>query len=355
MLDPTIRKIFQRNIKKITKRMYVVAINHFCRFLEMKPSEVVNSFKKMSNDEMVRIFGDYIKYGREKINSDSLNLYLSKIRMWLFENDVDIYPIEKQINRIFKKYVGRLDTTLKGDIITKDQIIRLLKVADPLMKAVITMLACSGMRIDTLLKLKSEHFLDSLKDDKNCYAIEIPRESSKIGEPYIALITYEAATYLKQYMKIFKPDKHIFNKSYITIHSKFNELCKKANIDRRIQKTKARKIRAIRLHSFRKYFKTTCSVYKVDRMVTEALMGHSLTKFGIESIYDYSIANINYLRSEYEKAIPGLTFQLNINMKKLEEKYSSQLKDINKRINNLYTLIQNQQTIINRILNDIAK
>jgi len=46
----------------------------------------------------------------------------------------------------------------------------------------------------------------------------------------------------------------------------------------------------------------------VDRLATEAMMGHSLTQFGIESVYDYCIAHLDWLRDQYLKALPALTF-----------------------------------------------
>ena len=46
----------------------------------------------------------------------------------------------------------------------------------------------------------------------------------------------------------------------------------------------------------------------VDRLATQAMMGHSLTQFGIESVYDYCIAHLDWLRDQYLKALPALTF-----------------------------------------------
>ena len=37
-------------------------------------------------------------------------------------------------------------------------------------------------------------------------------------------------------------------------------------------------------------------------------MGHSLAAFGVESIYDYAVSNLEYLKSEYLKALNNLLF-----------------------------------------------
>ena len=64
----------------------------------------------------------------------------------------------------------------------------------------------------------------------------------------------------------------------------------------------------VRPHSLRKFFRTTLAVSGVDRLVAEALMGHSLTQFGIESVYNHAVANLEYMRSEYLKALNNLLF-----------------------------------------------
>ena len=37
-------------------------------------------------------------------------------------------------------------------------------------------------------------------------------------------------------------------------------------------------------------------------------MGHSLSKFGVESLYDYCISHLDWLREEYIKVLPAVTF-----------------------------------------------
>lgn len=46
----------------------------------------------------------------------------------------------------------------------------------------------------------------------------------------------------------------------------------------------------------------------VDRMASEAFLGHSLTKFGVESLYDFCITRREWLRDEYLKVLPAVSF-----------------------------------------------
>jgi len=43
-------------------------------------------------------------------------------------------------------------------------------------------------------------------------------------------------------------------------------------------------------------------------MAAKALMGHSLSSFGVESIYNYAISRLDYLRGEYLKVVDSLLF-----------------------------------------------
>ena len=43
-------------------------------------------------------------------------------------------------------------------------------------------------------------------------------------------------------------------------------------------------------------------------MASEAFLGHSLTKFGVESLYDFCITRREWLRDEYLKVLPNVTF-----------------------------------------------
>ena len=62
----------------------------------------------------------------------------------------------------------------------------------------------------------------------------------------------------------------------------------------------------VRPHGLRKFFRTALAIAGVDRLVAEALMGHSLSVFGVESIYNFSASRIDYVREQYLKAVNHL-------------------------------------------------
>ena len=64
----------------------------------------------------------------------------------------------------------------------------------------------------------------------------------------------------------------------------------------------------IRPHSLRKFFPTSLAISGVNHVAAETLMGHSLSSFRVESIYNYAISRPNYLRGEYLKVLNSLFF-----------------------------------------------
>jgi hypothetical protein len=221
-------------------------------------------------------------------------------------------------------------------VLSKEEITRILKIADLREKALITTIASGGFRLNAALKLQLKHFKDNvLERALPCYGLEIPEEMSKEREPYVTFISAEAAEYIRTYLitrqakeEEITPESHIFiaerggqRLSAKRFENVWRDLCRKAGLDLRpvpikgIHKVaggKAVNENAVRyntrIHALRKFFKTACSVSGVDRMASEAFLGHSLTKFGVESVYDFSVGNFEWLRNEYIKVLPNVTF-----------------------------------------------
>jgi hypothetical protein len=64
---------------------------------------------------------------------------------------------------LLARYAGKKERLIKRDIITKEEIVRVLHHADLRECALITLLASSGLRIGkSALKLKVKHFRDNI-------------------------------------------------------------------------------------------------------------------------------------------------------------------------------------------------
>jgi integrase len=279
----------------------------------------------------------------------------------LLENSVKaIDRISREIAREFRRKFGSPKPLLKRDILTKEDIIKILNVADLREKAIICTLASGGFRLSTAINLQLKH-LENIEEDKECYMVEVPEEITKEKEPYVTFISREARDYIRELLLLRSAKgEQIIPESYLfTTHrgnkqlsakrfdNTWRELCKKAGIDLKpiiikgkhpinkrngkvVYEEKPKRYNT-RIHALRKFFKTSCSVAGVDRMASEAFLGHSLASFGMESVYDFCISRREWLREQYLKVLPLVTF-----LKPIEAKSKDAIiMDLQKQIKDL--------------------
>lgn len=334
------RLLSRRSLKVETELNYLKGIDHFCKFTGLTPSQAVEKAKTMSEDEIVNWFREFFIAKRDSLAPKTLWNFTLGVKALLIENGVKtIDRVSREIAREFHRTIGPVRTLLKRDIITKEEIIQILKNAALREKAIISLMASSGLRVSAALNLKLENFKDNLFDESlPCYCIEIGEELSKEGEPYITFCSWEAASYIREFIKLresqgetVKPFSYIFTAyreqrplSVSRFQTYWRDLCREAGVDLRPVKIKGKHVKVvkgggrvyslegkrynIRPHSLRKFFRTTLAISGVDRLAAEAMMGHSLSSFGVESIYNYAVSRLDYLRAEYLKALNNLLF-----------------------------------------------
>lgn len=337
--DPAVRNILRkRRLRPSTWENYLKGIADFCEFLGATPSQVVEKVKAMDEDELIDLFSEWFISRKNSIAPKTMNKLLGGVRIFLLDNGVRaVYRVGREIAREMRNVFGAIRPLVRRDLITKEEIIRLLHYADLRERAIITLLASSGLRVSAAASLRLRNIRDNIWDESlPCYAIEIQEEISKEGEPYITFMSWECAEYIRELLRererkgeTLTPDSPLFITRYhkqisaSRIENIFRDLCERAGVDRRPVTTPGRHavpgkgnktiyrqgvIHNIRVHSLRKFFRTTLQISGVDRMVAEALMGHSLSQFGVESVYNYAVGNLDYLRSEYMKAVNNLLF-----------------------------------------------
>jgi integrase len=339
--DPCIQRLFSRRTVKLeTELNYLKGIDHFCKFTGLTPCQVVEKAKVMSEDELVNWFREFFVAKKDSLAPKTLWNFTLGIKALLIENGVKtVDRVSREIAREFRRTIGPVRTLLKRDIITKEEIVQVLKVAPLREKAIIALMASSGLRVSAALNLKIENFKDNLWDESlPCYAIEIPESLSKEGEPYITFCSWEAALYIREFIKFresqeenVKPSSYIFTAyqeerplSVSRFETYWRDICREAGVDLRPVKIKGKHTKVakggvrvysldgkrynVRPHSLRKFFRTSLAISGVDRLAAEALMGHSLLSFGVESIYNYAVSRLDYLRGEYLKALNNLLF-----------------------------------------------
>jgi integrase len=339
--EGTVAKVIRnRHYNEGSAASLAKAVKDFTDFLGApSPSEALERLRGLSEEQLVGVFRNYFIARKGGLAPKSIRNWTVFIRIWLYENGIRVDRISRDIMQEYRRYIAKrgIPKLLKRDIIERDEIRKLLLAADVRERALIAVLASSGLRIGAAIRLKLKHFRDRLEDDLPCYMLEITEELCKGAEgeeqPHITFISREARDYLLAYLNYRKsqgeqltPESYLFvahhtNKpkrdekprplTYEAVIYMFKRLCVRAGIDRRPVRVPGDggSIRYnVRLHSLRKAFKTACSLAGVDRLAAEAMMGHSLSQYGVESIYDYCFENKEWLREQYMRVLPLLTF-----------------------------------------------
>ncbi|MEM2718251.1 MAG: tyrosine-type recombinase/integrase [Candidatus Bathyarchaeia archaeon] len=387
--DPTVQVMLsKRSLSGETPKNYVKGLKFFCEYYGLRPSEVLERFKRLNEDEIVEEFSGFFAWAKDRVAPKSAWGWLPGIKAWLVENGVrGVDRVSREIAREFKRKFGSVKPLLKRDVVSKEEIVRLLKVAELRERAIICAMVSGGFRLSTCLGLRLKHFRDDVFNiDLPCYAVEIPENLNKEREPYVTFISAEAADYIRTHLIMrqgrgeqITPETPIFaaerggraltGKRFENI---WRELCNKAGLDMRpvpikgIHKVAGGKSvnnNAVRyntrIHSLRKFFKTACSISGVDRMASEAFLGHSLTKFGVESLYDFCISNIEWMRNEYLKVLPAVTFLKEVPAVKIMNHEAreriSQLEEENKALKNELNEIKRQISEIRKAFEKLLK
>jgi integrase len=252
---------------------------------------------------------------------------LSYLEAFLRYNDLDI-KISNKINwpRIRRWYASESPKP--------EEVMKMIDLAPTLRdKAIIAILATSGLRIGTVLQLKYKHVMEDFEANRIPCMIRVDADITK-GKyaPYITFINEEAVYYLRLYLEQRRkgtdkiPPENITSRSWLfvtyenppkpllyqTFAHIFADICELMNVEKRGSRYK------YSIHSLRKFFKTQLISKGVEEAIVDYWMGH------VRDTYT-QIRNldVDFLRNKY------LSASLRIREVKTDEK---QLKELLKNI-----------------------
>jgi integrase len=325
---------------KGTKKVYSIHLSLFCKFHNVTPDrllELDNSVGKLKT-----MILEYIihlkKVAKEsagkptkgEVSVNTIKHYLGGVKSFLEFNEI-VLPWKK----IAKFYPD--DVTNSYRSYTKEEIKKLLSVADPRDRCIILLMASSGIRVGAIqtLKLKSIRRLDN-----GTGLLTVYRESK--NSAYVALVTPEFLASLDEYMRYRKSQgEKITNESWL-IRDKFATFSRKTNKPIPISFISLNKqmrflIRKAGLpfeelqpdHSLRKFFNTALMNSDVAYTFKELMMGHSVK---LDNVYydKGSEKSQQKILLEYMKAIDALTINDEYRLKKKIVEYEQKLKDVPK-------------------------
>jgi integrase len=317
---------------------YTIHLSLFCKFHNTDPDQLI----QLNTGELKIMVLNYIihlkkiakhsagKPRKGQLSVNSVKLYLKGVKSFLEFNEMAL-PWKK----IAKFYPD--DVTNSYRSYTKEEIKKLLSVADPRDRCIILLMASSGIRVGAIqtLKVKSIKRLDGDVGIVTVY----PESKDSV---YATLVTPEFLNSLDEYLKYRKSQGEKVSAESWLIRDKFATFSNKTNkpippSDRSIRKQMRFLIMKAGLpledlqpdHSLRKFFNTALMNSDVAYTFKELLMGHSVKLDNVYYDRDNEKSQQKILL-EYMKAIDALTINDEYRLKKKIVEYEEKLKDVPK-------------------------
>ncbi|MFB0523489.1 MAG: tyrosine-type recombinase/integrase [Candidatus Bathyarchaeia archaeon] len=315
---------YTRTKSKATLYQYTFGVHRFCQWLGKSPDEIVRDvlFKEKTGEDYVKIIDSFIgDLQAGNLAPGTINNHVKGVKALFRVNGVSLaipYRLPK-----YTMYSDRAPTP--------EELSEVMGVANIKEKTAVSILALSGMRLGTLVKLTYGHVRKDLEAGIMPVHIHVEKEITK-GKyrDYDTFLGREAVEPLKAYLKIRRqgtrkiPPEGLTNKSPLirneaigeirpitpaSISSLVHKLFFRAGI---IRKGEAKRYQ-VRPHSLRKYFRTQMgAISTIPTDYIEYMMGHTISTYN-----DIRMKGVEYLRDLY--ASSGLSIQPKTKVTKIEK------------------------------------
>jgi len=231
-------------------------------------------------------FRDYIGEMRDDgLAPKTIRSYMSGAKQF-FEEKTDYKIEDKELKRIIKRQqVPTARPVSRDEILTKEQLRKILRHLDSFGRSIVLFLLSSGVRVNEAVQLEVDD-LELKKEPPRAY---LESEYTKNNHPRMVFFTNEAKEYIEEWLEIRKdlnkrvppylqngdPERESFDTSRIwntttgTVRRRWNLALKKAGLDKKDRQTDRY---IYHLHTLRKFFRSKANL---DKDTKEELLGHS--------------------------------------------------------------------------------
>jgi integrase len=318
-----------------TKETYSVHISLFCKFYHTNPDELVKVKPQDLNDMIIKYVLELRKKSkntagkpkRGETSVNSIKLYLAGVKSFLDEHEIGL--LWKKIARYYPD-----DVTNGYRSYTRQEISKLLSIADLRDRCIILLMASSGIRVGAIPALN----IESLKKlDEGLGLLTVYGNSKK--SRYVTLVTPECMSSIDEYLEYRKSQGEKINERSPLIRDEYAIYSKRINVPKRpteqaINAQIRHLIRKADLpfeelqpnHAARKFFNTVLVNSKVGDKFKELMMGHSVKLD--EFYYDKnSQESQRQILLEYMKAEDALTINDEFRLRREIINYEDRLKE----------------------------
>jgi integrase len=315
-----------------TLYQYVFGVHRFCVWMKRKPDDLVRDAleAKSAVDTCVLRLDEFIgDLQAEGLAPGTINNHVKGVKMLFKVNGICLtlpYRVPKSV-----RYPDRSPTS--------EELAQIIDIADLRDKVIVSLLALSGVRIGTLVKLEYRHVKRDLENGVVPVHLYIEAAITK-GKyhDYDTFIGSEGVEYLKAYLKTRRigneriesghkrglPPEEMKDSSPLirnehktevmtispsTVHFAVHSLYLKAGL---IEKTGKSRY-DLRAHSLRKYFRTQLgAISGIPTDYIDYMMGHTISTYN-----DIKMKGVEHLRNLY--AGSGLSIRPKTRISKVEQ------------------------------------
>lgn len=244
------RRIYRRSESLNTVNSYIQGVKLFVEYTEYSSADQLLE-ASIDWEAYLNDFIDYLLYER-KASRATVALYIAGVRRWLKINDVKIDADRVETPQVWMVERDRLPK--------KDELKKIFKYADLQDKVILLLAMSTGLRRDTLTKLKLQ---DVKMDDVPLVRVRPEAAKDRPTRGYITFMTPEAREYLTMYLDYRRDHgeeldggspligygytgRHV---NPLSITRRWGNLLDKVSLNER-----GRKWRLLRFHTLRKYF-----------------------------------------------------------------------------------------------------
>jgi integrase len=341
-----------------TSYVYRMHLTSFCQFIEATPQEIIDEYEKSDEKAFKRKFAEYLRAWigtLSKTNaSGTVHVAIGAVRSFFKYNDLPLAFVPQ-----IKAHVSYHNRD-----ISKEEIKAVIDMSAPRERAFYAMMVQSGLRPDTLCKLRLKNLEpDFSKNVIPCKITVNEQDTKGKTHAYFSFIGSEAVEYLRAYLATrssVKGEDYVFTAMGLnmpfnpkTPSNEFRLALRKLH-EKGIVKYEVRgnrKPSELRLYNLRKYFKKYASAMGSEE--SEFLMGHS------QGVRDHYLAqDPEHFRKLYtEKALPNLRLSsaTALEYEKTMTEKDLKIATLEKDISDLRRLVLDQNQTLKQLIERVKK
>lgn len=318
--------LFNRTGSQSTLYAYIFNIHHFCKWADIQPDQLIrkaldkNGVPKPKSVIQIRsLVEEFVAHMQtEKLAPSYIYSHVHNVLFLLRINGLNLQPFSLARHHLSYDRAP-----------SREELCKLLEVAELREKAIIEMLATGGFRAGTLAKLQYRHVKHDLEQNVIPVHVAVSADitKGKYGS-YYTYINWEATKHLSAYLDARRkgtrsaPPENIQDESPLFrykyketplsphyIYVKIHKLYFKAGL--LVKDQKNHRNYELRAHSLRKFFRTEMAARGVQQDYIEFMMGHKVNTY-----HDIKMKGIEYLRGVYLTS--GIGIQPKIKLSKIE-------------------------------------